>query len=84
MMEKKQSIDSIEFEEELEKLKDYLLNKFAVPNISNEVTIYKYDNGLNYFDATKIFDEIVKLVKNIKEKLKSGLKTSISIWQINY
>lgn len=66
MMEKKQSIDSIEFEEELEKLKDYLLNKFAVPNISNEVTIYKYDNGLNYFDATKIFDEIVKLVKKYK------------------
>lgn len=66
MMEKKQSIDSIEFEEELKKLKDYLLNKFAVPNISNEVTIYKYDNGLNYFEATKIFDEIVKLVKKYK------------------
>ena len=66
MIEKKQPIDISKFEEELEKLKDYLLNKLAVPNISNEVTIYKYDNGLNYFDAMKIFDEIVKLVKKYK------------------
>lgn len=50
----------------MKKLRDYLLDKLAVPNISNEVTIYKYDNGSNYFDATKIFDEIVKLVKKYK------------------
>ena len=66
MMEEKQPIDTIKFEEALKKLRDYLLDKLAVPNISNEVTIYKYDNGSNYFDATKIFDEIVKLVKKYK------------------
>lgn len=65
-VEANRTIDTIKFEEDLKKLRDYLLNELAVPNISNEVTIYKYDNGLNYFDATKIFDEIVKLVKTYK------------------
>ena len=37
-----------------------------MPNISNEVTIYEYDTGLKYFDATKIFDEIVGLVEKYK------------------
>lgn len=66
VMEKNDSKDILELKEELENLKDYLLNKLAVPNISNEVTIYEYDNGLKYFDATKIFDEIVELVKKYK------------------
>lgn len=37
-----------------------------MPYISSEVSIYKYDNGLNHFDGTKIFDGIVKLVKEYK------------------
>ena len=65
-MEANRTIDTIKFEEDLKKLKDYLLNELAVPNLSDEVLIYEYDNGLNYFDATKIFDEIVKCVKKYK------------------
>lgn len=65
-MENNDSKDILKLKEELENLKDYLLNKFAVPNISNEVTIYEYDTGLKYFDATKIFDEIVGLVEKYK------------------
>ena len=66
VMENNDSKDILKLKEELENLKDYLLNKFAVPNISNEVTIYEYDTGLKYFDATKIFDEIVGLVEKYK------------------
>ena len=66
VVEKKNTIDSAKFNEKLEKLKDYLLNELAVSDISSEVQIYEYDNGLNYFDATKIFDEIVKSVKKYK------------------
>ncbi len=69
VVEKNNTIDTsevIKFKESLKKLKDYLADKFAVNYISDEVTIYKYDNGLNYFDGTKIFDEIVKLVKEYK------------------
>ncbi len=65
-LEHNDSKDILELKAELENLKDYLLNKLAVPNISNEVRIYDYDNGLKYFDATKIFDEIVELVKKYK------------------
>ena len=65
-MEENHTIDRIKFEEALKKLKDYLLNKLLVPYISSEVSIYKYDNGLNHFDGTKIFDGIVKLVKEYK------------------
>lgn len=66
VMDNNDSKDILKLKEELENLKDYLLNKFAVPNISNEVTIYEYDTGLKYFDATKIFDEIVGLVEKYK------------------
>lgn len=66
VMENNDSKDILKLKEELENLKDYLLNKFAVLNISNEVTIYEYDTGLKYFDATKIFDEIVGLVEKYK------------------
>lgn len=65
-VEANRTIDTIKFEEDLKNLKDYLLNEFAVPNLSDEVLIYEYDNGLNYFDATEIFDEIVKYVKKYK------------------
>lgn len=66
VVEENHTIDRIKFEEALKKLKDYLLNKLLVPYISSEVSIYKYDNGLNHFDGTKIFDGIVKLVKEYK------------------
>lgn len=45
VMENNDSKDILKLKEELENLKDYLLNKFAVLNISNEVTIYEYDTG---------------------------------------
>lgn len=78
VIEKNNMIDTsevIKFEEALKKLKDYLADKLAVPYISDEVTIYKYDNGLNYFDGTKIFDEIVKLVKEYKGDIEGWLES---------
>ncbi len=66
VVEENQNIDTNKFEKELKKLKEYLLKDLAVPEINDQVKIYKYDSGQNYFDATKIFDGIVKLVREYK------------------
>lgn len=72
VMENNDSKDILKLKEELENLKDYLLNKFAVLNISNEVKVV---------EKLKEYSEALKQgIKEYKKKIISDIEPLLHVY----
>lgn len=55
-----------ELQQAIEELMEYMDQQLGIGAINSEVTIYKYDDGKSYCDNGKMYDQIIKKVKQIK------------------
>ena len=55
-----------ELQQAIEELMEYMDQQLGIGAINSEVTIYKYDDGNSYCDNGKMYDQIIKKVKQIK------------------